>query len=379
MTKDTRTRPRGGPADGLRTGSCPGVRRLLIFLPALGAGALLLAGCGTEEEAEAAPVARPVSTLVVGEGFEGRLTFPGTVQAAERAELSFRVPGPLIELPAEEGDEVRAGQLLARIDPRDYRIAATEARAAFEQAEAEARRYQRLYEREAVPLSDLEVRLARRDVARARLEQAEANLRDTGLRAPFAGQVGRRYVENFEDVQAREPILSLHDFSTVEVVVNLPESVMASVREGEERAIAVIFEPLPDRPFPARVTEFAVAADPQTQTFPVTVSLPQPEQLNVLPGMTATVVVSGTISARGEQIPISVPASAVFSDEAGRPHVWVVVDGDQLTVESRPVRVGPVTGRDQIVVLGGLEAGDRVVTAGVHDLRPDHPIRLMER
>ncbi|MBT8477920.1 MAG: efflux RND transporter periplasmic adaptor subunit [Gemmatimonadetes bacterium] len=344
----------------------------LIVLATMG-----LTGCGGEEQAEAAPVARPVSTVVVGQGFAGRLTFPGTVQAAERAEMSFRVAGPLVGFPVNEGDQVSRGQLLARIDPRDYRIAVTEAKAAFDQANSDADRYQRLYEREAIPLAELEVRLSRRDVAQARYEQARADLRDTELRAPFAGQIGRTYVENFEDVRARELVLSLHQMDNIEVVINVPEAIMASVRQGRAPSIAVLFDVAPEQPYTARIKEFAVSADPQTQTFAVTVTLPQPQDINVLPGMTATVGVTGTldVDAAGSE-PLTVPAAAVFSDEEGASNLWVVDEAAE-TVHRRPVRVGSVTGTEGIVVLEGLEPGERVVTAGVQFLREGQQIRLV--
>jgi RND family efflux transporter MFP subunit len=353
--------------------------RGISALALVGIAAAGTVGCGGEPEAEAAQVARPVSSVVVGQSFSGRLTFPGTVQAANRADLSFRVSGPLVDLPAEEGMMVGAGQLLARIDPRDYEIAATEARAAFQQAAADAQRFQRLYEREAIPLADLEVRLAMRDVSRARYEQAQANLRDTQLRAPFAGQIGRRHVENFEDVQARQIVMGLHDFNQVEVVINLPESIMATVREGRNPTVAVTFDVLRDRSYAAEVTEFAVNADPNTQTFAVTVSLPQPEEINVLPGMSGTVVISNVVTSDEEGgIPITVPSTAVFADPDENSHVWVVDEG-AMTVTRRAVRVGPVTGTDEIIILEGLSSGERVVTAGVAQLREGFPIRLMER
>ena len=348
-------------------------------LALVGIAAVGLIGCGEEPEVEAAPVARPVSSVVVGQSLSGRMTFPGTVQAADRAELSFRVAGPLVELPAEEGMMVGAGTLLARIDPRDYEIAATEARAAFGQAAADAERFKRLYEREAIPLADLEVRLATRDVARARYDQALADLQDTELRAPFGGQIGRRYVQNFEDVQARQVVMSLHDFSQVEVVIAIPEGIMAMVRVGGNPTVAVTFDALRGTSYPARVTEFAVNADPNTQTFAVTVSLAQPREINVLPGMTGTVVISNVLTAdEGGTIPITVPATSVFADPDESSHVWVV-DEEAMTVTRRAVRVGPVTGTDEIIILEGVVPGERIVTAGVNQLREGFPIRLMER
>ena len=335
-------------------------------------------GCGGEEVEEGPPTVRPVRTMVVGGGVSGRLTFPGTVQAADRAEMAFRVAGPLIELPVNEGDEVAEGQLLARIDARDFQIAVAEARAAFDQAEAEAQRYQRLYERDAVPVADLELRQAQRDVARARYEQAQADLRDTRMRAPFSGQIGVKYVENFEDVQAKQPILSLHNVTHVEIVINVPEQIMAAVRGGTSTTITASFDALPDVGFPVTVKEYAVNADPQTRTFAVTLAMSQPEELNVLPGMTALVTAEVmAVGGEGEAIPITIPAFAVFPDEAGNSHVWVV-DEEMQTVHRRAVQVGSVTGADNIVVLGGLEPGERIAVAGIHQLQEGQKIRLMD-
>ena len=346
------------------------------LLPALSA-LLATSGCGGGEEVEPPAVARPISTMIVGGMSGGRLTFPGTTQAADRAELSFRVAGPLIEFPVNEGDEVRQGQLLARIDPRDYRIALAEAKAAFDQAEADAQRYRRLYEREAVPLADLELATARRDVARARHEQAQADLRDTELRAPFAGQIGLKYVENFEDVLAKEPVLSLHDVGQVEIVINVPESIMATVREGRRPTIVTTFDVAPNRSYPMQIKEFSVAADPATQTFPITFIMPQPADLNVLPGMTALVIISDMQLDEEERVPITVPAHAVFSDASGAAQVWVI-DTQAKTVHRRGVRVGPVTGTQSIVVLDGLTPGETIAVAGIYQLEEGQQIRLMD-
>lgn len=349
-----------------------------LLLPALSTF-LLLSGCGGREEVEPPPVVRPISTMVVGGFSGGRLSFPGTTQAADRAELSFRVPGPLIEFPVDEGDQVAQGQLLARLDPRDYRIALAEAKAAYDQAEADAQRYRRLYEREAVPLADLELATARRDVAKARYEQAQADLRDTELRAPFSGQVGIKHVENFEDVVAKEPILSLHDLREIEVVINVPEAVMATVREGRGGTATVVatFDAAPNRSYPMRIKEFSVAADPATQTFPITFGMPQPDDLNVLPGMTALVIISDLQLGEDESVPITVPAHAVFSDAAGAPQVWVV-DTESHTVHRRSVQVGPVTGTQSIVVLDGLRPGETIAVAGIYELEEGQEIQLMD-
>ncbi len=355
-----------------------GFGMILIFIAAL--VAVTLAGCGEEVVVERKPVVRPVKTMVVGGGQEERRSLPGTVQASDRAELSFRVAGPLVELPMDEGDEVRRGQLLARIDPRDFEIAIAEARAAYEKGEADYTRYKNLYERNAVPLAELEFRRASRDVAAASLDQARANLGDTRLVAPFNGLVGRKYVENFEDVTAKESILTLHNIAVVEVVIDVPEYMMATFRGERRPRFTAGFDSAPGIEFDLSLKEATAEADIQTQTFQVTFSMPQPKEIRVLPGMTAEVNVY-----RGESddeaspaARLLVPAEAVFASASGDPRVWVV-DTNALTVREREVEVGPVTGENSIQILGGLERGETIAVAAVHQLQEGSKIRLMER
>jgi len=345
----------------------------------LAACVLLTAGCGEKAQEETA-VVRPVKSMVVGNVLSGSRSFPGRVEASERADLSFRVSGPLIELPIERGQRVEKGQLLARIDPRDYRIALDEAKAAFAKAEADYQRYQNLYEKDAVSISELELYRAKRDVAKAKLEDAEANLDYTYLRAPFAGIVGDRYVENFEDVRAQQVICSLHDISSLDIVVDVPEHLIAGVDDLDEAALEVSarFEAAPDREFPLSFKEMAAQADPATQTYQLRLTMPQPEGISILPGMTAEVIARGTRPAAGHAGVFAVPASAVFPDAEGDAQAVWVIDPDDMTVHRREVTLGAVTGTGSVEVLSGLRAGERIVVAGVSHLREGLKVRLME-
>ena len=197
---------------------------------------LSLAGCsGGEEVQEAAPVARPVKVMTVGAlGGAADVTFPGRVAAGNQVDLSFRVGGPLTELSVTEGQAVEKGQVVAQIDPRDFRIQVDSAQAQFDKAEADIERLSALYEKDAASKAQLDQARAERGVAKAALDDARADLSDTRLRAPFAANVGETFVENFQDVQPKEPILSLVGLDTIEIQVDLPESMIARVREGDK-------------------------------------------------------------------------------------------------------------------------------------------------
>ena len=349
-----------------------------LCIAVLAAGLVVSGGCGERTEDEAA-VVRPVKSMVVGSVLSGSRSFPGRVEASEHVDLSFRVSGPLIDLPIERGQAVRRGQVLARVDPRDYRIALDEARAAFTKAEADYVRYQNLYEKNAVSVSDLDLHRAQRDVAKARMDDAEANLDYTHLRAPFAGVIGNRYVENFEEVRANQVICSVHDISVLDVVVDIPEHLIAGAGELGEAELDVIarFEAAPDREFALRFREVAAQADPATQTYELRLTMPQPEGLSVLPGMTAEVVAKGARRA-ADSMEFIVPAGAVFPDPDGRTQAVWVIDPDRMTVHRREVVLGTVTGSGSVEIISGLRAGERIAVAGVSHMREGMKVRLME-
>ena len=336
---------------------------------------IVLSGCGRKEIVERVPAVRAVKVVTAGGDSAQSRSFPGRVEASDQVNLSFRVGGPLIEFPVLEGDFVKKGQLTARIDPRDYRIQLDAARAEVERTDADFRRYSALYEKDAVSKAQLDQALAARDVARAREEDATANLDDTYLRAPFSGQIAETFVENFQDVQAKEPILSLVNVSRVEIVIDVPENLVARLKAVQrDSRFAARFDAAPGQEFAARVSETAAQADPRTQSFRVTFALPQPEGVNVLPGMTATVM---RYPPPGEAVEIVVPAVAIFADEAGSPHVWIV-DRASGTVERRSVRTGELSENDLIVVLEGLVPGEDVAVSAVSQIRDGMTVRPIE-
>ncbi|MGD8414146.1 MAG: efflux RND transporter periplasmic adaptor subunit [Candidatus Latescibacterota bacterium] len=342
---------------------------------------LIAAGCGEKEQSDLPEVVRPVKTAVV-HGFVGtEQTFPGRVDAGNKLLLSFRVPGRIVELPVKKGEAVKKGQLIARLDARDYEIAVEEAKATFQRAESDFQRYKRLYETDAVPLADLDQRRSERDVAKARLDEAEKNLGYTYLRAPFGGMIGDRYVENHMDVRAQEEIVDLNDTTLVEVKVHAPENLVAMMRQYEavlNVKVYAEFDAKPDQRYDLELKEIAARADPQTQTFELVFIMPQPGDIALLPGMTATVrLVAEVKPGVSLDLPITVPAIAIKTSPEGGKMVWVV-DTDDMTVHAREVAVGSMRGTDSIEILEGLEGGEHVVIAGLAQLSEGMKVRFWE-
>jgi membrane fusion protein, multidrug efflux system len=314
-----------------------------------------------------------VQTHVVGFD-EELLELPGTVQAAQRSELAFQVSGLMIERPVVAGQRVAAGELLAQLDPRDFenRLALEQAR--LDLAEAEFRRFSRLADSPASPVTRAEVdrKRAEFEIAQVRTEQARKNLQDTTLTAPFEGMVAALLVDNHEQIQVRQPVLQLEASDELEVVIDLPERVIHRFRDvGGDRPVGdVVFAVLPERRYPVRLVEVATRADPVTQTFRVTLAMDRPTDVNLLPGMTATVYTRPDIYTESV---VRVPPSALLDAGSGRPSVWVV-DPESYRIERRPVQLGE-TEAGLVTVLEGLQSGERIVSAGVDRLEEGKVIR----
>ena len=351
---------------------------------------VLFPSCSGKEDKEVKPeVIRPVKILTVTSSTDAlQLKFPGMVRAAKRADLAFQVEGTLKQLPVDEGQEVKEGQLIAQLDQRDFENNLRNAqgqlarvKAALESAQSEYDRILRIQKQDPGAASESMVVKRREavDGSKAELESAQAAVdtaRDklgyTTLRAPFGGVISKRYVDNFQEVRAKQAIVSLDDLSFLDILVDLPEIVVTSIRESDKQAGSTApahaeFSAAPGKEYALKVKEFATRADPKTQTYQVVFQMERPKNVLILPGMTATVV--GEAPARREKGAFFViPAIAVFADDQGRSNVWVV-DKEKMTVERRKVTTGDLTGEASIQITEGLRSGDMIAVSGVSQLR----------
>jgi RND family efflux transporter MFP subunit len=328
--------------------------------------ALALAGCGGEELFELPPPLLPVKTIVVSENGYGIRTFPGRVEASRRAELAFRVPGKLAQIRVAEGESVARGEIIAELDPTDYQIAVDNARAEFERAQADFKRAGELVKQGHISRRQYDRDEKQFKQTRATLRQAELNLSYCLLKSPFDGVVARRRVENFEEVAAKQEIFSLRDLSLLEIRIDLPENVVRVAERGGDGEVGMTasFPLAGSQRYDLQVKEISTQADPKTQTFEVKFTLPNPEGVNLLSGMTALVEIDlRSVSASGRVV--SLPASALDSSST-RPQIWLF-DPELETVMPRPVELAH-SETSQLRVRSGLAEGDRVVVAGVPSL-----------
>lgn len=333
-------------------------------------------GCGEEKKEVKTSVIRPVKTMQISDlQLDVDRNFPGRVDAVQRAQVSFRVSGKLIKIYVKEGEEVKKGQVLAELEATDYQIALNKSTANYKKAKADYVRGKELIVDGYISRTQFDKLDADFSSAKSNLEQAQQNLKYTKLVAAFDGIIAKRYIDNFEEIQAKQDIFNLSDVSQVEIKIDVPELIMRLSKGPEDEVSAFAsFSDTPDLRFPLTLKEVSTKADPQTQTFEVTMQMDQPKQVNLLPGMTANVQI-GLASAELSKH-IFLPISAVKGAVDMTPTVFIV-NPETSKLEAKAIKVGSMFASN-IQVIEGLELGDQVVVAGVSFMREGDQVSLMK-
>ena len=330
---------------------------------------------GCREEVVEKETIRPVKVFKAGNplsSLSGR-SFPGRAQANEEVDLGFEVGGLLLERPVAKGDQVKKGQLLARLDPRDFKNELAAARAERERAKAYRDRIAEALKARAVARQDLTDAEARLKEAIAREEIKRKALEDSHIYAPYDGVIAFTYFDEFKRVRAKEKVLRLLDISKIKFTVDLPESLISYVPYVTK--VWIEYDVFPDRKIPASIKEVGTEASETTRTYPVTLIMDQPEDIKILPGM------AGKCSGETEEPPIAnrqgieIPLAAIFTPETEKQdYVWVVNESTK-TVHRRKVKAGALT-VSGIIINEGLNLDDLVVTAGVHSLKEGQKVQI---
>ena len=332
----------------------------------------VLAGC-SKAPPEPAPV-RAVKVLTVGESASTfDLEFSGDVRARIESTLGFRVSGKLINRPAELGQRVKAGQLLAQMDPQDYRVAAEATAAQLiaaqsnrDVAAADLKRYQDLFNQGFISIAELERRQANDKAAHAQLRQAQAQNTVQGnqsnytqLVADGAGVITAIDASAGQVVAAGQPVVRLALDGLRAVVFSVSEAQLATLKPG---VVVDVRQWTDGKNLEAKVRDVSASADAVTRTFVVKATLPKDAD----PVLGSTVTVRLRASRVAGTVPrIKLPTNAL-RHEGDETSVWVL-DPATLTVRAQVIHVTTADGND-VVVDSGLQNGDQVVVSGVHVL-----------
>ncbi len=357
----------------------------MLKIPALHAAgmlivglAVILSGCGERAPVDVEKPLRPVRTVTVSSPEATRLVeFTAVVDAARKADLSFKVSGELVRLLVKPGDQVVSGQLLAKLDDTDFRIQRDEAQSQFNKAKADFDRAQNLIRQQYISSADYDQLQSQYNSAKARLETASNNLRYTELYASFAGIIASKYTENFQEVSAKQPILALHDLSEVTLNINLPESVIIQFsgdRDEPDTSCIAVFDAI-DARYPLRFKEISTQADEVTKTYEAVFSMPNPDDRLILPGMAARVICDKSHGVVTDNL-FYLPPHSVLKDSSGH-FVFIVeaVSEGVGQVKRTAVTVGELTPLG-IEVLSGVSAGNQVITAGMSKVSDGMKVKI---
>jgi RND family efflux transporter MFP subunit len=330
---------------------------------------LFLAACG--KPVPPPEPSRPVLTRILGASSgNGAVTYSGEVRSRYETQLGFRIPGKISARLVDAGALVRAGDVLARLDPADTALSAAAANAQLELAEADARRYRELREKNFVSQAALDAKETSYKATKAQADLARNQSSYTVLRADQAGVVELVAAEVGQVVAAGQAVMRVARTDTLEVAVAIPETQVPDVRAFKNAEVSLWADEKAS--YKAVLRELSPVADALTRTYAARVSILKPDA-RILLGMTASVKFVHDKADADAQL--SVPLTAIFQKE-GKPALWIV--GADQTVSLRPVSVASY-GEVSAVLAGGAQAGERIVIAGVHKLTAGEKIRAVDQ
>lgn len=345
----------------------------LSLLLCVSAASLSLTACSDNSNQTTPEKAKPAKVVVVGQAVSSAArSFTGVVEASRSVQLAFQVPGRIIKLPVLEGDDLQKGQVVAKLDPREYDYQLNQAKAKYKYEAAQVERLGSLVKKGFVSRSHYDKAESDYSIAKANYQQAQKDLADTTLKAPYVGMVVKKFVKEQEEVQAKQPVVSFQDITEVDVKANIPENVIATVKRGSSPKVMASFIAAPGREFAMKVKEFSAEADPETQTYTAVFTMPAPKEVNILPGMSAKVMLHFK-QAGNPKTYFLLPSGSILTDAKGQSFVWRL-DPSSNQVHKTEVTVAGLKG-GSAEVTKGLQQGETVIAAGVHFLREGQKVR----
>lgn len=365
-----------------------------------------LSACEKPQQIKAAPELRPVRTLVVETvDVNQALELTAVVDAVNRADLAFKISGELTHFLVKQGDKVNKGDVIAKLDDSDLKIYVAEAQAHFDTAMADLTRAKNLVKTNYISVSEFDQIRTKAQSAKAQLASANNNLDYSRLRASFDGVIAKVYSKNHQEINAKEPIVRLHDLSQIQLVVNIPESIMIHLKKNAAQGVvSATFNSIKDQKFPLQFSEVTTLADEHSKTYEVIFTMKALKGYAILPGMTASVSAQVALAQNENHVYPSfyLPSHTVLKDNQGN-YVFVVnkYKNGVGKISKKSVVIGNITAQGIEVYSGlgsgitngsntilnpglssgftaGLQSGDHVVTAGMSKISSGTLVKFIQ-
>jgi len=323
--------------------------------------ALIISSCGNSNVHQEFIVNVKTDTVkVYSSGKNG--VFPGRTKAGEDINLSFRIAGPIENIYVSPGNYVKKGELLAQIDPRDYKIQLAATQAEYNKIKNEAERVIALYEKKSVTENDYYKAVYGLEQITAKYQAHKNALADTKLLAPYNGYIQKTYFSAKETVGAGMPIISMINTQSMEVEINIPSN--DYIKKEDFESFSCISDLYPQNEYPMELSGINRKAN-LNQLYTVYLTLKTPKGYPPLnPGMTVTVKVhyKNTTHTR-----YTVPINALISAQTGNT-VWIFNERDS-TISKREIETDGIDKKGNTIVIKGIEPGQIVVSAGANSLK----------
>lgn len=355
----------------------PHKRNTGICLLALVCG-LALQGCldqangnidaqAVDQASKTDPVAIPVETARVRIG-DVAAFYSGTttIEADEQAVVVSQITGVVLEIKAEEGDFVKAGQLLVRVEPDRYRLEVERNEATLRRLETEFQRKKELFDRKLVSAEDFERISAEYAAQKAQVALARLDLKYTNIQAPVSGYVSERMIRAGNLVELHQPVYRITSYDPLLAILHVPERELGVLRNG--LAVTVRLDAFPQQEFQGEVIRISPVIDPATGTFRVTAQVEDTVGI-VKPGLFGRVDILHDVR---KNVPV-IPRSALIREDE---QTFVFVVGEDGNVSRRSIRTG-YERNGQVEVIEGVSAGDSVVTAGKGSLSEGSKVEVV--
>ncbi|WP_407702405.1 efflux RND transporter periplasmic adaptor subunit [Vibrio algarum] len=344
----------------------------MLKLSTIASMGLLLTGCEQANSETQNDVIKPVKLYQVPSiSSSGYDVFLGEVDAGDRSQLSFQVPGVIELLNVKEGQKVSQGEVLAVLDDTDYQLAVDASQAQFDLEKTRLERNKQLFNKKLISADAFDQSETAFKAADANLEEAKTDLQYTQITAPFSGVVSLKFVQPFQYVSSKQPVLNIinNENLDVNIVIPVPYIDKAGIHSLPNREYAVIFDINNTIVIPAQFKEMSTQPNVDTNSYSATVTIVRPESFNILTGMTGQVLLSNN----KKENRFSIPNDAWIVKETAKSKVWKFNQTTHI-VESVEVELDEFG-----AVVAGLKAGDQIVVAGAQNLKEGQMVRPWTR
>lgn len=334
---------------------------------------LTVFSCG--RNTEQGKIVRPVKVekTILEQNSDNRLVIPASINESRETKLSFRVGGPLIMLNDVVGSYVKAGEVVAKIDPRDFKIAIEATESKYKLAKAEYERYKKLAEQGSVSKSVFDQMETNYKLAKTDFETASNAFVDTELKAPFSGYINGVFVNNYEKIVPGAPIVSFLDISKFEVKGWISVKDAASIN-SETVFTCIAKQGNKEVRIPGKLKEIGSKTSVSKQSLPITIVINSSDKIKLWAGMSTYLEIAKGDTKGNASVFVSV--ASVFTRD-NQTKVWIF-NADSNTVSSQIVTTGKVLDNGKIEILKGLAGTETIVCAGANYLFEGQEVKKME-